>query len=382
MVKGQKNRNSKAEQVEVHTVPKQNGLFGRFIERIRETFGGLHAKRDLKVDCEAADDAICNNALALARTEEQSASDAAPQFTLRSLFARKLPVSQPVARPLGGRVQESDASRADRVLEQFLAVAQKLERNLGGDLVNHVQNAMELIRRDFKRIQKRAAQSPEEKNAEAYRSWIGKAKRWIELDAKANDPVAIIDAIIKQQFNDLDELIDQDLRVIHDYESHLLADLPISPDEKDAMEKVIHKQLAQHTEALAQLKEKPPLMELHCVSQWKENVDRRRNYHFDKALYAIDALVAKLSPVAFEAEEVDEHLASILSEVEFLQEATTNLQQEALERSSERKKMQTSCAELQHKVHLLNSNLHLTQELFEQLQAIQKDLTGIESLIN
>lgn len=312
-----KSQNSKVEQVEVNSSPKQSGMIGRFIERIKGTF------------------------------------------------------NQSEVRSLGGRVQ-SDAIRADKILEQFLVVAQKLEERLDGDLVGYVQNAMELIRRDFKRIQKRATQSPEE-NSEAYCNWIGKAKRWIELDAKANDPAVIIDAIIKQQFNDLDELIDQDLRVIQDYETHLLADLPISSDEKESMEKVIQKQLEQHISALAQLKEKPLSMELHCVSQWKESVDRRRNYHFDKALHAIDTLVAKLSPVS-EVEEVNEHLASLISEVELLQEATTNLQQEVIEGSSELDQMRKTSAELQQKVHVLNSNLHLTQELFEQLQSIQKDL--------
>ncbi|MBA3238549.1 MAG: hypothetical protein H0T62_09425 [Parachlamydiaceae bacterium] len=334
--KSQKNQNSMSEQTNVILVPPlQTGIFGRLIERIKEAFNQ--------------------------------------------------PASENGIRPLGGRVQESDVRQADRVFDQFLAVAKKLEGNIEGDLVNHVQGALDLIMRDFKRIQKRAAQAPEE-NCEAFSSWIGKAKRWIELDAKVNDPVAIIDAIIKQHFNDLDELIDQDLRVIHDYEAHLLADLPISSEEKDAMEKVIYKQLTQHTQALAQLKEKPPLMELHSFSEWKENVDRHRNYHFDKALHAIDALVAKLSPLESKVEEINENLVAILSEVDFLQAATFKLMQDALKVSLTddlgRKRLQTSCSELQLKIHLLNSNLHLTQDLFEHLQSIQNDLVEVESSIN
>lgn len=332
-VKGPKNQDSLTEHAELVTVPKPTGLFGRLVERLRETFNQ--------------------------------------------------PTREGEVRPLGGRVQENEAKRADRVLEQFLSVAQKLESKLEGDLVNHVQNAIEMIMRDFKRIQKRAAHSPEE-NSQAYRSWISKAKRWIELDAKGTDPVAIIDAIIKQQFNDLDELIDQDLRVIHDYEAHLLADLPISPEEKDRMGG-IYKQLKQHTEALIQLKEKPSLIELHCVSQWKESVDRRRNYHFDKALHAIDVLVAKLSPAESEAEKINEDLLPIVSELEFLQEAAFQLMQDASPISSSddlsRKKMLISCLELQQRVHELNSNLHLTQELFEQLQSIQKDLLEVEKVM-
>jgi hypothetical protein len=66
------------------------------IETILQEFsyGGLRAKRGLMVDSEKADDEICDDALALARAEEQSASDALSESTIRPLFARKLPFAK------------------------------------------------------------------------------------------------------------------------------------------------------------------------------------------------------------------------------------------------------------------------------------------------
>lgn len=289
--------------------------------------------------------------------------------------------------PLKGRIHEEKSKLADRVLDRFLSVAQKIEHKLDSELVNHVQAAMELITRDFRRIQKKAVNFSGEESEKIYNNWMTKAKRWIELDTKLHDRAAIIDTVMKQLFLDLDELIDQDLQVIFDYEAHILADLSVTPQEKNQLEQVILAKLAPHTQALIKLKQHPHNLELYRVAEWKEEVDLRRQKHFEKALHAIDAIIANLSPSAqaVEEEEPDEAMVAITSEMELFHQACAGLlksvQMLEVNDANGKKNLRPTLLLLQQQAHHLNANLHLTHDLFERLQIIQSDLERIENFI-
>lgn len=294
---------------------------------------------------------------------------------------------------LQGRIHENETNilskkkLADTVLDNFLSLAQKMEAKLDSELVVHVQAAMELITRDFRRIQKKVVNTSGEESEKVYHNWMTKAKRWIELDTKLHDRVAIIDTVIKQFFLDLDDLIDQDLQVIFDYEAHILADLSVSADEKAKLEQIILAKLAPHTQALIQLKEHPYDLELYKVAEWKEKVDARRQKHFDKALHAIDAIIANFSPesIDFDEELPSEEVNEITSELEILHQACNGLlssiQKLTLSDPAneiEIKNLKSSLCLLQEKAHHLHGNLHLTHEHFDYLQGIQEDLNKIQ----
>lgn len=336
--------------------------------------------------------------------EKEDANDEAvlkdnKQASQPSLFARLIdrikstfgPSKDTKPSSLQGRIHEGDSKLAGKflagkVLDRFLNVAQKMETKLDSELVCHVQAAMELITRDFRRIQKKVVNVSGEESEKVYKNWMVKAKRWIELDTKLHDRAAIIDTVIKQLFLDLDEMIDQDLQVIFDYEAHILADLSVSVEEKHKLEQVILAQLAPHTQALIKLKEHPYNLELYKVAEWKEDVDQRRQKHFEKALHAIDAIIANLSPTSIADEgEPNEIVAAISTELEHLRQACVGLLQSAQKLDptdeSEKKNLRSTLLLLQQQAHHLNGNLHLTQELFDQLQIIQDDLDLIESLI-
>lgn len=289
--------------------------------------------------------------------------------------------------PLQGRIHERDRNLADKVLDRFLTVAQKLETKLDSELVDHVQAAMELITRDFRRIQKKVVNASGEESEKVYNNWMIKAKRWIELDTKLHDRAAIIDTVMKQLFLDLDDLIDQDLQVIFDYESHILADLSVSQEEKNNLEQIILEKLAPHTQALIKLKDHPNDLELYKVAEWKEEVDLRRQKHFEKALHAIDAIIANFCPSSLQNDEGEpsEAVIAITSELELLYHACEGLVRSAqvLDANDEngKKNLRSTLSLLQQQAHHLNANLHLTHELFDRLQIIQTDLEQIESLI-
>ncbi len=302
--------------------------------------------------------------------------------TFAPLTASSPPASPPPA--LKGRVNSNN--QASKILDHFLVVAQKLEKNiLDEDLANHVQTAMESIKRDFHRIQKKIAGSPDEQSDKVYHSWMKRAKGWIDLDSNFHDRAAVINVIIKQQFSALDELIEHDLQLIFDYETHILADLPISPNEKNKLEQVILAHLTPHTQALIKLREHPPKLELHKVAQWKKNIDHTRSLLFEKALHAIDVVIATLSPVAPQNKEPDKVLEAIASEIDLLQKKTSAaldiISEGILDQEIEKKDLETTLLLLQQQAHQLSGNLHLTHDLYEQLQSIQQDLEKIEALI-
>lgn len=304
--------------------------------------------------------------------------------TLRSTFVSDAATPPPLA---GRRFQESTDKQANKILDHFLIIAQKLETHLDDhELATYVQTAMDSIKRDYHRIQKKAAHSPTKQNEQILHEWMRKAKGWIELDAKLHDRAAIINAVIRQQFSTLDELIDQDLQLIFDYETHILSDLPITLNEKGKLEQVILAHLTPHTQALIKLKEHPPKLELHKVAQWKENIDRTRGLYFEKALHAIDAIVGTLSPVSIGPKESNQLLEATGLEIAHLQQGTKELFQEALrlipEYETGRKKIESTLLLLDQQTHLLSGNLQLTHELFEQLQEIQRELEQIRTMIS
>ncbi len=304
---------------------------------------------------------------------------------IKNTFAAPSVVSKP-SPTLQGRINENPSKQANKILDHFLDVAQKFEKHLDDELVIHVQTAMESIKRDFHRIQKKASQSTNNQNDVVLHNWMKKAKGWIELDDKLHDRAAIINAVIKQQFVALDELIDQDLQLIFDYETHILSDLPVEPNEKSKIEQMILSSLTPHTQALIKLKAEPPKLELHKFAQWKENIDRTRGHHFDKALHAIDAIVDKISSSTPQPVESNKIHDAITSEIDLLQKKSTMILQEAFELVSQneenKKKIESSLIALQQQSHRLSGDLNLTQDHYEQLQAIQRDLEQIEEMLS
>lgn len=283
---------------------------------------------------------------------------------------------------LQGRIQTSPTKQASKVLDQFLSIAQEFEKHLDEELIIHVKAAMDLIRRDFRRIQKKAANVSDKESEEVFHAWMTKAKRWIELDNKLHDRAAIIDIIIKQHFSDLEELIDQDLQVIFDYEANSLADLTISEDEKRKLEEIILNRISPYTQALIKLKECPTGIDLYKVAQWKEEIDKNRQKYFEKALHAIDSVIADQSIKPREAEEKS-MLTGLEEEIETLKQSTLKLLMDVQQEQSidEKKKYISILLPMQQKAHQLNGNLHLSHELFELLQEVQIELDRIEQIL-
>lgn len=319
-------------QVEAAVLPEESGFFSRVVERIKSSFSSLQS---------------------------------GPAGSLK------------------GRILEGGSQHASNVHASVLSVAKKLKRHLDAELAGHVQAAMELITRDFQRIQKRVVNATSEETEKVMNQWICKAQRWIELDAKVHDRAEIINTIMKQLFHDLEDLINQDLQVIFDYEAHILADLAISPDEKNQLEQLILLQLTPHTQALINLKARPENLQLSDLALWKKDVDCLRQKYFENALHAIDVIIDSLSPQKLVETETDDPATALFSDVELLEQACSQLMQKALQVKQDgscRSQLRPLLEQLQQQAHELNGNLLLTHAQFDQVQLVQKQLLQIEAL--
>jgi len=310
----------------------------------------------------------------------------------KNLFGRfvdriKTTLFQTSKKDLKGRVQELEKN-ADQVLRKLHTIKEELRSQIDGDVFTYVETLMEPMARDVKRIQKlmndQASLADPAKAYKKYNDWIERAKLWVELEAKVDDQVAVIKTIIQHTFTDSDCMIDQDLQVISDYESHILSDLPVSEEEKKSLQKSLQEKISSDLESLAHLKEKPTNLELRKVTQWKSDVDRNRSHYFNSALREIDAFVQNIFPVQDSGEQ-HEHLVEIFLQIAKLEEEVPRLLFEIhhsdLEDAMQKKRLQMRLVPFQFEIHQLNLDLRLTPELFERLQDVQSKVQSIENLL-
>jgi hypothetical protein len=200
-----------------------------------------------------------------------------------------------------------------------------------------------------------------------------KATLWIELEEKITDSRVIIDAVIHHHFHGSNDLIDQDLQVIRDYEMNTLEMLPLNEEEALALKKQIEIELLPPLQTLISLKDKPLIENLDALFLWIDEVDRRRSQLFDKSLHIIDHMVQAVSPESA-TEEGHEHLVEVLTQLAFLEEEIPQVIAEFQYRehlSVERRRLvETRRKALEEELHALNLNLRLTPDLCERLQRL------------
>lgn len=324
----------------------EQGLFGRFVDRIKNTF--------------------------------------APTANMQNPISLKGRVFENDKHSISHQSHTHTYTQIENLNERLEAVGQKFDDHLDQELIGYVKEAMELITRDYRRLQKRAAQAIDD--GKACHIWMAKAKHWVGLDTKLHNRTAVIDALIKNYFVDLEARIEQDLQVILDYKKNVIADLALSMEEKNQLTKTLKEQLLPYLQGLIQLKETPSELELHKIKKWEIKVNENRTVLFEKALNLIEEMKSSFDSIEIDVEKQSDHLVAIDTAISSLQENTSQLLQQAISVafvSDEvmKKSLKASLLPLQHQAHELNGNLHLTSEQFELLQGIQNDLVEVEALL-
>lgn len=278
---------------------------------------------------------------------------------------------------LAGRVHEL-TQNTDEVLKRLDNIKEELRTQIDGDLYKYVESAIDPMSRDVKRIQKLMEKkgSPLHQAAafKKYNEWIEKAKLWVGLESRIHDKKAVIEAIIKHTFAESDELIDHDLQVIREYEAQIVANLPISDEERNSITHLINLKLQPHIQALAHLKHKPPRIELGKVTHWRSEVDRKRNMHHDDALHDIDEVIQEVAPTASNDSE-NEHILEVFEQVVTLEEDIPKFikEYEVIDPKDEDIKnlFQARLKTFLQEIHQLSLDLRLTPQLYERLQVLQ-----------
>lgn len=289
---------------------------------------------------------------------------------------------------LSGRVQKlTQTSLA--VLRRLTEIKEVLKNNLEADLFNYVDTLMQPMTRDVVSIQKLLThQSSVIQQAKAYKkysNWMIKAELWLDLEKKIEDREAITKTIILHVMQELDELVDQDLQVICDYQNHQLDSLPLTEEEAWFLKKRLEREILVETNNLQRLKDRPVVTGVQEVFAWKDELGRKRSKYFDRALHIIDEIIHEVSPGST-SEEEHEHLVDVLTQIAFLEEEIPSLQKESVSCSAHdpirKALMEVKWNAFEEELHRLNLNLRLTPELVDRLQVLIQTMSYISKKLN
>jgi hypothetical protein len=178
--------------------------------------------------------------------------------------------------------------------------------------------------------------------------------------------------------------IDRDVQVIKDYQGHQLVSLAISAEERQQLAKELKEKVRPYLEQLKVLKQRPAVITLDGLGQWKSQIDELRQVYFEKALHQIDALLEREAPLRY-SEEANEHLYDAIHETTYLEREAHELMQEVqdgdLSDPAQREMLSDHLVALAEEVHHLTLDLRLGCDLIERLHAVATVIEGAQTLL-
>lgn len=217
----------------------------------------------------------------------------------RFFSAIKAPFREAQPPSLKGKIQEFH-NHSNTIIEQLCSVKNLLEKQIEGEVFEHVKNAIDPMIRDIRKLQERTQKLRLKTENEIFASpkyemCKHKAKLWIDLHSQSEysdvNNSDVIETLCNHLFKESEENIKKDLHIIKNYKENALAHLKISKQERKNLETSIHEELRHHTEELKKLKNKPQNMALEELEKWKSQTHEKRSLHFSKALKVIDEAV-------------------------------------------------------------------------------------------
>lgn len=274
-----------------------------------------------------------------------------------------------------GRIHELNKN-SNEVLKILNDVREDLKKEVDEDLYSFVEAVMNPMIRDIARVQKivkkEGAIHTQIEAFHKYHEWIDKAKLWVQVCSSAKNKQAISQAVIQHTLSDFVNLVDKDLKLIEDYQEHLLDDLTLSSVEKKQLKETIQKAIKFHLQSLLKLKLEPEHVNLDNLGSWKEEVDKQRNHHFDTILQIIDTKVSLLNPLKTPKEEHDA-LVGIFEQVSYLEMEIPMLVEKLKDISIDPFDSQITLQQLislEQEVQDLYHNITIPTSLIERLQLL------------
>lgn len=289
---------------------------------------------------------------------------------------------------LAGRIRELNKN-ADDVLKVLSVVREDLRNEVDDELFSFVESVMNPMIRDVERVQKivkNDGTAYQQIDAfTKYNEWIDKAKLWVQVCSTAKDKEAISKAVVKHTIDDFVAMIDRDLQLIEDYQEHLLDDVEVSEAEKKRLKVEIQKGLNQSIKRLITLKNHPKALSLDNLSQWKDNVDRRRDRYFNAILQLIDGKINEISPTKRSFEEEHGALIGTLEQISYLEMEIPMLAEKFTKDPIDPFEIEVSKQQLlalEDEIHDLYLDMRMPPAIIERLQDLKELLAEVFSNIN
>lgn len=191
-------------------------------------------------------------------------------------------------KPLQGRMEELP-EHSQKMVEQILSLKKSFEENADTELLTLIKNSIEPLIREIQKLQK--ASLSENGLQKKYNDWEKKAKLCLSLQDKKENNTAVIETIALLLISGIKENIEKDLNVIKNYQKQCFSDLKLSPDEQKQISSEMQQSVIKHTEALSQLKNVTPPMNVQEINLWKAHIDKTRSILFAEAIQAIETAI-------------------------------------------------------------------------------------------
>lgn len=297
-------------------------------------------------------------------------------FKIKSIFKLDQP-KESDDNKLIGRIHELNKN-ANEVLKVLNLVREDLKKEVDEELYSFVEAVMNPMIRDIARVQKivkkEGAIHSQIDAFHKYNEWIDKAKMWVSICSTAKNKEAISKVIIQHTFSDFVALVNKDLKLIEDYQQHVLDDLNIPLEQKLLLKEDIQKAVEFPLQSMDGLKIRPKHLDLENLNGWKEQAEKRRDRCFNMVLQIIDNKASFLNPLKSQKGEHDATVA-IFEQVSYLEMEISMLVEKLGEGSNgsfEKEVTLQQLAALQQEVYDLYHNITMPQAIIERLQNLNE----------
>lgn len=180
---------------------------------------------------------------------------------------------------------------AETIVHRLKEQKEELLKHYEGWLLPAAKEVLEELSKDTENLNLNLDDALRNFDAKGENDWIDHAKQWVQIYAKWQDHKSIDQKILKVASDKNQALIDRDIKVIHDYTNQTLSHLSEKSEEFKSLEHRLKVATEESLRELAELKKRPVDQTPKQISDWIENLHRKRETYFDGVLMRIDSIV-------------------------------------------------------------------------------------------
>jgi hypothetical protein len=293
---------------------------------------------------------------------------------------------------LVGRIRNELQKDAKEILNKLKSLKESLRAELESHYESQLWSSIEAVvnplLREYNQIEKKLMDQSTSIEThttaiKSYNEWIVKAKLWVTLCNLANDRQDIVHAVVIHTKQVLNDIIDRDLKTLHDYKLHEVRNIGLNFQEIEAVSSTIGNKIKPHVEELEALKKHNPKdIKFDHLMKWKAEVNALRANHYEAALHIIDSIIQSVSPEPIQDDALD-HLKEVFERLAYLEEELPiflgHLKRVDLKEDVTKQMLEGQLMFLEEEIHKVNRDLRLTPELADRAAFIIQELNQAHS---